>query len=213
MKNIDDHNKYFSLLTHEDKDFAEQLINDFHFTSYEICEHIYIFHNLALEESDYIFLDVDLRYDLIRKESRETLEENLKVLDGKLKEVIIKTTKGEMVVTDSLSLRRYFNWSINNLKIERQKYLKSEVGNVFDWIRDENIANLYYYLKKTTSLKDHTIRILIGRFLLHFKIVYYFPIRTEDEWNANPTSSQSYNHHLSERVRSLLKTILKKHSY
>ena len=127
MKNFDITNEFFAPLTQEDKNFAQQVMKYYELPFDDLCGFISSFRNAARHDFQYIFLEVNLNDPIINtpdyKGIKQQIEERLFKLNGKVNEIAITTQRGTVKVSDSDSLIRYFNWSVNSLRKKWEKYL------------------------------------------------------------------------------------------
>jgi len=184
--------RYLPVITPQDQEFAEQVANDFNLPIEEIEWLVrYVRHEILDDFSEYM------------KDSR--LKETYQKLfspDTEITGISINTNKGDLKIEVKSALYDlYFKTLMHRIKLNFKETLSSELEYLHA-LNERALFGMIIMYFNGTSLNDFNKNIVIGKFLIYFNLFEEKPIKTEIEWNDDPTDDQDYKHYLRSIVSS-----------
>jgi len=125
--------------------------------------------------------------------------------DIEIKKINFDTNKGPVEINSNKSVFKFF---VNSLQIAK-KEIEREWNKT--WDGDEIFYD--YFIKAASYYSPYKPKgnfqryVILGMFIVHFKLYKSKELRSKEEWKQNPTSDISYRHYL----RNIARTRLKKH--
>lgn len=211
MKNLDEYNEYFSKLNQEDKAFALKVIQEYDVPVDWLCVFIANIRNATLGHLENGW-EVDPSGTLSFSEMRDIkqkIRDSASILDEKVKEISITTSKGIVKVNPSDYVFSLFHLPIYKLKKEYEKYLTSDLVISKEMTINGSLSLLYSCLITKSSLKKSHRYEIIGMFLVHFKLYPGKPLLTKPEYDPGIREADTYKRYLYNIVKSRMKKIIK----
>lgn len=185
---------FFPPITQEDYDFTMQVEKEFDVPFDQLLWFIREIRYDIQDDLAEIKDDSEIAYQIML--------ERLFDSDVKIKEINITTNKGIVKITKSDLFFEYVCNAIQKMQLKLERLLNSE-SPIFKSMEKDILFHSIISHFAETSLNEFQQRVVIGMFIVHFKLGK--PVKTEKEWNEKETESQDYPHYLSDIVKSRLK--------
>lgn len=177
-------------ITPDDQLFADMIIEEY---------------DLPPDEITWLIRDVkDSIQDNFSKEMEDSrLNETYQKLFSpgtEIKGISIVTNKGTVDIKPYDSVfDLHFRRPLQRMRLNFKETLNSEIDFLTSLSRKSSFAKIIFYFEGTQLNKMRTNNAIFD-FILYFKIGD--SVKTEDEWNANPTSDQTFKHYKHKTVMS-----------
>lgn len=184
-------------LTPEDQEFAEKISEEYNLPMDEISQQIRLIRSELQDD-----------YSEFLKDSR--LKETYQELFGsgnEIRGIIIKTNKGsiDIKITDSI-YDQYFKDPIRMIKRNFKETLEDELVFLHGLTIRSLFSRIIFYFEGTNLNKMQTNNAIFD-YIQYFKIGG--PVKTEDDWNKNPTEDQTYRHYKNGIIKNRKKLYLR----
>lgn len=190
-------------ITSQDQEFAERIAKEF---------------NLSLDEISWLVRDVrneiqtggiatTLREDSESLKLYELLLDQLFAPGVEINEVRFTTNRGTVRIKSSDPFFEYFHPDLYRIRKKVEENLQSEDRFIDLIAKYDYHEKIYLYIRENTCLNKNRKLLAIGKFLAHFQMYGYKPIRQENEF-TDKCGAIDYNHYLVDIVKRRLNNLL-----
>lgn len=211
MKKLDEYDDCLSKLNQEDRKIALKIIKDYDVPIDWLCVIIANIRDATLGHLEAHWESYPSHPDSFDKiqDFKKRIKNNAIILDEKIKEISITTSKGVLRINPSDYDFSLFHLPIYKLKKEYDRYLTSDITTSKEMIINGNLSWLYSCLSTKSSLKKYHRYEIIGMLLVHFKLYRGKPLLTESEFKPGVLEADTYKRYLYNIVKTRMKKIIK----
>jgi hypothetical protein len=198
-------------LSKEDKEFALRLENETHLPIEALYFVVGQF-RLSIENqvNEAAQLNLSIHLDRFYPEIGKSYKKYIKSLlapNLEIESITVKTNKGTIKLNPSDHLFKSLYISIQRFRKKLDNVINSKRSAFKSGLLDSLLLYLILFFRLNAKLSKFQMRVVIGMFIVHFKVFKGKLIMTEDEFNISSLDLevQDYKHYLSERVKSRMK--------
>jgi hypothetical protein len=185
-------------ITSEDEAFASKLSKEYKLSFEDISMLLREF-RYSVQDGLPEYLFDDLENGGIKKRYEQILINRL------LKSITIETENGSLIINSSDPFFKYFSLPIQRAIKKIERLVNSEKEKMKSVLMNFVFLDVYMYLRRNNSLSKFKIYVILGLFLVHFKVYKGKALLTEKEYKPEDYEAQDYEHYLYDRVKSRLK--------